>query len=82
VPLSVEFVDYLYSICAGLTDRDLLETFVEQAMKIEDYVRDIGGVFERWVSQEVGISFSSPDPAELAESAVRKVDGQGTHQGV
>ena len=57
VPTAMEYVDYLYTICAGFTDRDLLETFVEEAMKIEDYIRDIGGEFERWVSQEVGISF-------------------------
>ncbi|MFH1123983.1 MAG: FAD-binding protein [Pseudomonadota bacterium] len=57
VPTAMEYVDYLYDICAGFTDRDILETFVEKAMKIEDYIRDIGGEFERWVSQEVGISF-------------------------
>jgi succinate dehydrogenase/fumarate reductase flavoprotein subunit len=57
VPMAMDYVDYLYAICAGFTDRDLLETFVEEAMKIEDTIRDIGGMFERWVSQEVGISF-------------------------
>jgi succinate dehydrogenase/fumarate reductase flavoprotein subunit len=57
VPTAMDYVNYLYDICAGFTDRDLLETFVEKAMKIEDYIRDIGGEFERWVSQEVGISF-------------------------
>jgi len=57
VPLSMDYVEYLHSICAGFTDRDLLETFVQEAMKIEDTIRDIGGEFERWVSQEVGISF-------------------------
>ena len=57
IPTAMDYVNYLYDICAGFTDRDLLETFVEKAMKIEDYIRDIGGEFERWVSQEVGISF-------------------------
>jgi len=57
VPTAMDYVDYLDTICAGLTDRDLLETFIKEAMKIEDTIRDIGGEFERWVSQEVGISF-------------------------
>ena len=57
VPTAMEYVNYLYAICTGFTDRDLLETFVEKAMRIEDYIRGIGGEFERWVSQEVGISF-------------------------
>ena len=57
VPTAMEFSQYLYSICAGTTERDVLDAFVEKAMKIEDYIREIGGEFERWVSQEVAISF-------------------------
>ena len=57
VPTSMEFSQYLYSICAGLTEQELLDAFVEKAMKIEDYIRELGGVFERWVSQEVAVSF-------------------------
>lgn len=57
VPTAMEFSKYLYSICAGTTEPDILEAFVEKAMKIEDYIRDIGGEFERWVSQEVAVSF-------------------------
>ena len=57
IPLAPEFGDYLYSICNGLTDRELIDTFVEHAMKLEDYFREIGANFERWKSQEVGLSF-------------------------
>ena len=57
VPTSMEFAKYLYSICAGTTELDLLETLVREAMKIEDYVEELGGVFERWVSQEIAASF-------------------------
>jgi succinate dehydrogenase/fumarate reductase flavoprotein subunit len=57
IPLAPEFGDYLYNICNGLTDRDLIDTFVEHAMKLEDYFREIGADFERWKTQEVGISF-------------------------
>ena len=57
VPTSMEFSQYLYSICAGLTEQELLDAFVEKAMKIEDYIRELGGVFERWVSQEIAVSF-------------------------
>jgi len=57
VPTSMEFAKYLYSICSGTTELDLLETFVREAMKIEEYVEELGGVFERWVSQEIAASF-------------------------
>jgi len=57
VPTAAEFSKYLHSICAGTTDPDFLDVFVENAMKIEDYIREIGGEFERWVSQEVAVSF-------------------------
>ena len=57
VPTSMEFSQYLYSICAGLTEQEILDAFVEKAMKIEDYIRELGGVFERWVSQEIAVSF-------------------------
>ena len=36
IPLAPEFGDYLYKICNGLTDRELLDTYVEHAMKLED----------------------------------------------
>lgn len=58
VPTSMEFAQYLYDISAGTTPMDLLETFVEEAMKIEDYIANVlNGVFERWVSQEIAASF-------------------------
>jgi succinate dehydrogenase/fumarate reductase flavoprotein subunit len=57
VPTAMEFSEYLYHLCAGTTERDLIDTYVRDAMSIEDYFRGIGGVFERWVSQEVGVSF-------------------------
>jgi succinate dehydrogenase/fumarate reductase flavoprotein subunit len=57
VPTSMEFSKYLYSICEGTTEREFLDAFVEKAMKIEEYVRELGGVFERWVTQEVAVSF-------------------------
>jgi succinate dehydrogenase/fumarate reductase flavoprotein subunit len=57
VPLSPEFGDYLYSIWNGLTDREVIDTYVEHGMKLEDYFREIGADFERWTTQEVGISF-------------------------
>ena len=58
VPTSMEFAQYLYDISAGTTPMDLLETFVEEAMKIEDYIANtLDGVFERWVSQEIAASF-------------------------
>ncbi|MBN2058862.1 MAG: FAD-dependent oxidoreductase [Deltaproteobacteria bacterium] len=57
-PSSMDFAKYLHDICAGTTEMDLLEKFVEEAMKIEDYIREeLGGVFERWVSQEIAASF-------------------------
>ena len=36
VPLSPEFGDYLYRIFNGLTDREVIDTYVEHAMKLED----------------------------------------------
>lgn len=58
VPTSMEFAKYLYDICAGTTEMDLLETFVQEAMNIEDYIADVlDGVFVRWVSQEIAASF-------------------------
>lgn len=57
IPLATEFGDYLYSICNGLTDRELIDTYVERAMKLEEYFCEIGADFERWKTQEVGISF-------------------------
>ena len=32
----MEFSEYLYHLCAGLTERDLIDTFVRDAMTIED----------------------------------------------
>jgi succinate dehydrogenase/fumarate reductase flavoprotein subunit len=57
IPLAPEFGDYLYKICNGLTDREVLDTYVEHAMKLEEYFREIGADFERWKTQEVGMSF-------------------------
>jgi succinate dehydrogenase/fumarate reductase flavoprotein subunit len=57
IPLATEFADYLFSICNGLTDREVIDTYVEHAMKLEDYFREIDADFERWTTQEVGISF-------------------------
>ena len=57
VPTAMEFTQYLQSICFGTTERDVIDTFVENAMKIEDSIREIGGESERWVSQEIGTSF-------------------------
>jgi succinate dehydrogenase/fumarate reductase flavoprotein subunit len=57
VPLSPEFGDYLYSIFNGLTDREVIDTYVAHGMKLEEYFREIDADFERWTTQEVGISF-------------------------
>jgi len=57
IPTAMEFSQYLQSICFGTTEGDIINTFVKDAMKIEDYFREIGGESERWVSQEIGTSF-------------------------
>lgn len=57
IPLAPEFGDYLYQICNGLTDRELIDAYVEKAMHLEEYFREIGADFERWKTQEVGVSF-------------------------
>jgi len=57
IPTAMEYSEYLCSLCAGATERDIIDTFVRDAMKIEEYIHSIGGEFERWVSQEIGISF-------------------------
>ena len=47
IPLAKEFGDYLYQICNGLTDREVIDTYVEHAMKLEAYFVEIGADFER-----------------------------------
>ncbi|MCL2669267.1 MAG: FAD-dependent oxidoreductase, partial [Syntrophaceae bacterium] len=57
IPLAKEFGGYLYRICNGLTDQELIDTYVEKAMHLEEYFLEIGADFERWKTQEVGVSF-------------------------
>lgn len=59
IPTGMELVEYIDAICLGTTERDIIETFVENAMTIEDYFRELGGESERWVSQDIGVMFPS-----------------------
>jgi succinate dehydrogenase/fumarate reductase flavoprotein subunit len=57
IPTDMEFADYFDAIQMGTTPRDVIDTFVAGAMKIEDYFKEIGGESERWKSQEIGTSY-------------------------
>jgi len=57
IPTDLEFSQYLEAICFNTTPTDVIETFVKEAMNIENYIHEIGGESERWVSQEIGTSF-------------------------
>ena len=82
VPTAMEFSEYLYRLCAGTTERDLIETFVRDAMKIEDYIRP-NRRSVRTMGEPGGRYLLSPSwTAELAERALRQVDGQRPYQGL
>ena len=57
VPLDMEFADYLDDIWLGRTPRDVIDTYVEQAIHIEEYLKSLGVTTERWKSQEIGASY-------------------------
>lgn len=43
VPTSMEFTSYLDKLCFGTTDREILNVYTENAMKIADWIKSIGG---------------------------------------
>ncbi len=48
IPEGMEFADYLDIITAGTTEREIIDTFVERQMKIEDWVKQMGGELESY----------------------------------
>lgn len=43
IPTSKEFSSYLETLCFGTTEREIIDTFVENAMNTEDWVKSLRG---------------------------------------
>ena len=75
IPTAMDFAKYLKEICAGTTPDEVIETFVQHAMKIEEYIHEIGGESESMDQPGNRDFISASCPSKLAKSPRREIYG-------
>jgi succinate dehydrogenase/fumarate reductase flavoprotein subunit len=57
VPTSKDFTSYLDKLCFGTTEREILDVYTENAMKIEDWIKNLGGESRRLPARSLVVSY-------------------------
>jgi len=63
VPQGMEFLEYLDTLTFGVTEREILETFVENAMKNGDWISEMGGEFTVFTPLRVAYPSTGAGPS-------------------
>lgn len=83
IPKGREFIDYLDTLSFKTTERDIIEVFVEYAMKNGDWIREMGGEVQVFMPLEVSYPAMIPGasfPHILGAEAIVKYNIKGTPQ--
>jgi succinate dehydrogenase/fumarate reductase flavoprotein subunit len=83
IPRGVEFVDYLDTLSFKTVDREIIEVFVEYAMKNGDWIREMGGDVQVFMPLEVSYPTMIPGagfPRVRGSECVAKYNIKGNSQ--
>jgi succinate dehydrogenase/fumarate reductase flavoprotein subunit len=83
IPKGNEFIDYLDALSFKTTEREIIEVFVEYAMKNGDWIREMGGDIQVFMPLEVAYPSTTPGagfPHIRGAETVVKYNIKGTPQ--
>ena len=83
IPRGMEFVDYLDTLSFKTVDREIIEVFVQNAMKNGDWIREMGGDVQVFMPLEVSYPTMIPGagfPQIRGAECVAKYNIKGTPQ--